>query len=49
MLRAAEVVLVNILRDVASQIGAGILIEAKVDAAVDARVADIVGDLVNPV
>src|SRR6478672_13710297 len=48
MLRAAEVVLVNISRDVASQIGAGILIEAKMDASVDARVADVVRDLAEP-
>ena len=47
MLRAAEVVLVHIRRDVASQIGAGILIEAKMDAAEDARVADVVRDLVE--
>jgi hypothetical protein len=32
MLRAPEVVLVNIRRDFAAQIGAGILIEAKMDA-----------------
>ena len=48
MLRAAEVVLVDIRPDVASQIGAGLLIEAKMDASVDARVADIVRDLVEP-
>src|SRR5438094_5569577 len=47
MFRGAEVVLVNIRRDVTSQIGAGILIEAKMDASVDARVADIVRDLVE--
>jgi hypothetical protein len=46
MLRA-EVVLVNIRRDVASQIGAGILIEAKMDASPDAGVADIVRDLLE--
>ena len=34
MLRATEVVLVDIRPDVASQIGAGILIEAKMDASV---------------
>src|SRR6266496_2677637 len=48
MLRAAEVVLVNKTRDVPTQIGAGILIEAEMDASVDARVADIVRDLVEP-
>src|SRR2546421_5737753 len=48
MLRAAEVVLVNIRRDVAPEIGAGILIEAKMDASVDARVVDIARDLVEP-
>ena len=36
-LRAAEVVLVNIRRDLASQIGTRLLIEAKMDASVDAR------------
>ena len=48
MLRAAEVVLVNIRPDVASQIAAGLLIEAKMNAAVDARITDIVRDLVEP-
>ena len=44
---AAKVVLVNIRRDVPAQIGARLLIEAKMDAAIDARVADVVGDLVE--
>src|SRR5216117_3827040 len=47
LLRGAEVVFVNIRPDVASQVGAGLLIEAKMDASVDARVADIVRDLVE--
>src|SRR5476651_958450 len=48
MLHAAEVVLVLISPDVASQVGAGLLIEPKMDASVDARVADVVSDLVEP-
>jgi hypothetical protein len=48
MLGAAEVVLIDIRRDAASQIGAGVLIEAKMDAAEDARIADVVRDLVEP-
>ncbi len=48
MFRAAEVVLVLVLRDRASQIGAGFLIETEVDASVDPRVADIVSDLAEP-
>ena len=45
MFRAAEVVFVLVLRDRASQIGAGFLIETEVDASVDPGVADIVSDL----
>src|SRR5450759_5412786 len=48
MLRAAEVVLINISRDVTPQIGAGNLFEAKMESSVDARVADIVRDLAEP-
>jgi hypothetical protein len=38
-------VFVLVLRDRASQIGAGFLIETEVDASVDPGVADIVSDL----
>ena len=41
----AEVVLVHVSPDVASQIGAGLLIEAIMNPPVDARVADVVRDL----
>src|SRR3954454_20178846 len=42
---AAQVVSVDVPGDVASQIGARFLIEAKMNAAIDARVGDVVGDL----
>ena len=48
MLRTSEVVPLHIPGDIMSQIGAGVLIEAKMNAAVDARIADIGSDLVKP-
>ena len=42
---AAEIVLVDVGAHTASQVAAGLLIEAEVDAAVDARIVDVVGHL----
>jgi len=42
-----KIVLVHVRRDVASEGGAGVLVESKMDAAVDTRVADVVRDLVE--
>src|SRR5947209_4208797 len=48
VLHSTEVVLVDERADGVTQVGAGLLIEAKVDASVDPCVADIVRDLLEP-
>ena len=47
MLRATQVVLVDILRDVSAQASVGVLVESVMNSAEDARVADVIGNLLQ--
>ena len=46
--RRAKVMFVHVRPDVTPEIGAGFLIEAKMNTSVDTSVADIVGNLIEP-